>query len=84
MDLHKDTIQIAVRNGAGKIESNTGIPNTRQDVDEFFRDMPKTAETVMESSCVSRHVFLHLRDSGFDPLLSNPYRRFLPQDRVMD
>ena len=74
MDLHKDTIQMAVRNRTGKLETNTSIPNTIQDIDEFFLDIPKTADIVMESSCVSRPVFLHLRNSGYDPILSNPYR----------
>ena len=49
MDLHKDTIQMAVRNRTGKLETNTGIPNTIRDIDEFFLDIPKTADIRLDS-----------------------------------
>ena len=58
----------------GKELSNTKIPNTIQDMDEFFADVPRDAGIVMEASSVSQNVFLHLRRSGYDPVLSNPYK----------
>lgn len=49
MDLHKNTLQMVVRNGP-------------------------TSRNGHGVSCVSKHVFLHLHDFGFDPILSNPYK----------
>ena len=48
MDLHKDTIQMAVRNRTGKLETNTNIPNTIRSIGEFFLYIPKTADIVDE------------------------------------
>ena len=74
MDLHKDSLQIAIVDGKGRVESNSKIPNTFEDIDRFFGDIPKSAGIVMEASSVSEGIFLHLRDSGFKPSLSNPYK----------
>ena len=73
MDLHKDSIQIAIVDKNGRMESNTKIPNTFKDIDEFFNEIPHHAGIVMESSSVSEAIFLHLRDAGYNPVLSNPY-----------
>ncbi len=74
MDIHKKSIQISMVDSNGRELSNTKIPNTIQDIDEFFADVPHDAGVVMESSSVSQNVFLHLRRSGYDPVLSNPYK----------
>ena len=74
MDIHKKSIQISMVYPNGRELSNTKIPNTIQDIDEFFADVPHDAALVMESSSVSQNVFLHLRRSGYDPVLSNPYK----------
>lgn len=74
MDLHRDTIQVAVRDENGHVILDKNMPNTTQDIDEFFSNIPKNAHMVMEASSVSTPVFLHLRRSGYDPVLSNPYK----------
>ena len=73
MDLHKDSIQIAIVYKNGRMESNSKIPNTFKDIDDFLSEIPKNAGIVMESSSVSEAIFLHLRDAGYNPVLSNPY-----------
>ena len=74
MDLHKDALQIAIVDGTGRVESNSKISNTFGSIDRFFGDIPKSAGIVMEASSISEGIFLHLRESGFSPVLSNPYK----------
>lgn len=74
MDLHKDALQIAIVDGTGRVESNSKISNTFGNIDRFFGDIPKSAGIVMEASSISEGIFLHLRESGFSPVLSNPYK----------
>ena len=74
MDLHKDALQIAIVDGTGRVESNSKISNTFGNIDRFFGDIPKSAGIVMEASSISEGIFLHLRKSGFSPVLSNPYK----------
>ena len=74
MELHKDSIQIAIVDRNGRMESNTKIPDTFKDIDDFFGGIPHHAGIVMESSSVSEAIFSHLRDAGYNPVLSNPHK----------
>ena len=74
MDLHKDSLQMAIVDSRGRVESNSKIPNTFGDIDGFFSDIPRSSGIVMEASSVSEEIFLRLRDSGFKPVLANPFR----------
>ena len=38
----QERLQIAIRDQDGKLESNTRIPSTLQNIDKFFENIPKT------------------------------------------
>ena len=65
---------MAIVDSRSSVESNSKIPNTFGDINEFFSDIPKSSGIVMEASSVSEEIFLRLRDSGFKPVLANPFR----------
>jgi len=49
LDVHKNTIQVAVLDQDGKVLQNTKIDNTDEDVRRAFVRIPRSARCVMES-----------------------------------
>lgn len=74
VDLHKDFLQAAVMDDAGRLLRNTGVENNEQSIREFLRTLPDDAEIVIESSSVWYGAYLTMRDAGYSVILSNPFR----------
>ncbi len=75
LDLHKETIQIAVVDKDGTMLLNKKIFNPHAILEAELAHMPKNAQYVMESSSVWEGVYNFMtRDLGLDVVLSNPYK----------
>ncbi len=75
LDLHKETIQIAVVDKDGTMLLNKKIFNPHAILEAELAHMPKNAQYVMESSSVWEGVYNFMtRDLGLDAVLSNPYK----------
>ena len=74
LDVHKESIQVAVVNDAGEMIFNEKIPNNRDDISRTVAMIPAGAKYVMESSSVWYGLYRYLADTlKLDVALSNPY-----------
>jgi len=74
LDVHKNTIQVAVMDQDGKVLRNTKIDNTDEDVRKAFARIPRSARCVMESSSVWYGLFRFVADElNMNVILSNPF-----------
>jgi len=74
LDVHKNTIQVAVMDQDGRVLRNTKIGNTDEEVREEFARIPGSARCVMESSSVWYGLFRFVSDElNMDVILSNPF-----------
>lgn len=48
--------------------------NTLKDIDDFLSEIPQNTGIVTESYSVSEAIFLRLRDAGYNPVSSDPYK----------
>ena len=78
IDLHRDTLQIAVVDEDGKILSEAKIVNDFATIREFFSKISKEkTKCVVESSSVWYGVYRLIEGMGYDIILSNPLQTFL-------
>ena len=78
IDLHRDTLQIAVVDGDGKILREARIVNDFDAIRSFFSKVPRDrARCVVESSSVWYAVYRFIEGMGFDMILSNPLQTAL-------
>ncbi len=74
LDVHKESIQIAVMDKDGKVLSNTRIRNRDSEIRKAFARIPENAKCVMESSSVWYGLFRFIADDlKQDVILSNPF-----------
>jgi len=66
LDVHKNTIQVAVMDQDGKVLRNTKIGNTDEEVREAFARIPGSAKCVMESSSVWYGLFRFVSDELYE------------------
>ena len=78
IDLHRDTLQIAVVDEAGDVISEARIVNDFAAIREFFSKISaKKTRCVVESSSVWYGVYRFIEGLGFDIILSNPLQTML-------
>ena len=78
IDLHRDTLQIAVADGEGTFLREARIVNTFEAIEAFFTRLPRArAKCVVESSSVWYAVYRFIEGMGFDMILSNPLQTAL-------
>ena len=78
IDLHRDTLQIAVADGEGTLLREARIVNTFEAIEAFFTRLPRArAKCVVESSSVWYAVYRFIEGMGFDMILSNPLQTAL-------
>ena len=74
LDVHKESIQVAVMDEDGKVLSNTKISNKNGEIMEMFAKIPENARCVMEPSSVWYGLFRFIADDlKRDVILSNPF-----------
>ena len=75
LDLHKETIQIAVVDKDGAMLLNEKISSSLEVLKKELARMPKNTQYVMESSSVWEGAYnFTAHDLGLDVILSNPYK----------
>ncbi len=74
LDVHKESIQVAMIDKDGKVLSNTKISNKDSEARGIFAKIPENARCVMESSSVWYGLFRFIADDlKRDVILSNPF-----------
>ncbi len=74
LDVHKESIQVAVVDGQGRVEYNRKIKHDHKAVARIVAKLPPDTKYVMESSSVWYGLFRFMADKLHrDVILSNPY-----------
>ncbi len=74
LDVHKETIQVAVLDGGGTLQSNMKIKNNHAEIRKTFAMIPRDSKYVLESSSVWYGLYRFLTDTlGLNVIVSNPF-----------
>ena len=74
LDVHKETVQVAAVDNAGKLLFNKKISSRFDAMSRIAATIPKNAKYVMESSSVWYGLYMHMTDTlNLDVTVSNPY-----------
>ncbi len=60
LDIHKKTISYCVKDAAGRVQMEGKIGSTRQQLDDWVRDLPQPRQIAMEATVFTGWIYDHL------------------------
>jgi transposase len=60
LDIHKKAISYCVKDAAGRVQMEGKIGSTRQQLDDWVRDLPQPRQIAMEATVFTGWIYDHL------------------------